>query len=246
MKKLSYPMNLINDIVDYTDQINDEETKTMFAKSIDIIFNSHFINERTTGIIKMRYENNLTFREIGEKFDITSNRSRDVVNYGLRRIRGRYGRLLTTIPKIKTYPTETQKALTNYIFVHNNQRNLLINIIANDDISKAIDMILKNQLIRTILISERVPLDAIFNDLSESYLPSCSVSLDTPALWLDLGDSLNTYIKKYKTYILLCDLIDAINGVPNARIKGITRQQEKRIRKIVNDAGYGHLIQCDE
>ena len=243
MKKMEYPMNLINDIiVDYTDQIIDEETETMFAKSIDIIFNSHFINERTTSIIKMRYENNLTFREIGEKFDITSNRARDVLYYGLRRIRGRYGRLLTTIPKIKTYTTETQKALTNYIFDNNNnQRTLLINTIANDDIDKAIDMILTNKLIRTILIS-RVPLDAIFNDLSESYLPSCDVSLDTPALWLDLGDSLNKRIKKYKPYTTLRDLIDAVNGMPNPRITSITPQQKKNIRKIVNDAGYGHLI----
>lgn len=239
-------MNLINDIiVDYTDQIIDEETETMFAKSIDIIFNSHFINERTTSIIKMRYENNLTFREIGERFNITHNRARDVLYYGLRRIRGRYRILLTMIPKIKTYPAEIQKALTTYIFNRNNQRNLLINIIANDDIDKAIDMILTNHLIRTILISERVPLDAIFNDLSESYLPSCSVSLDTPALWLDLGDSLNRYIKKYSPHTTLRDLIDVVNGIPIHRIKRITPQQKKKIRKIVNDAGYGHLIQCD-
>ena len=241
MKKL-YPMNLINDIiVDYTDQIIDEETETMFAKSIDIIFNSNFINERTISIIKMRYENNLTFREIGERFNITHNRARDVLYYGIRRIRGRYRILLTMIPKIKTYPAEIQKALTTYIFNRNNQRTLLINTIANDDIDKAIDMILTNKLIRTILIS-RVPLDAIFNDLSESYLPSCDVSLDTPALWLDLGDSLNKRIKKYKPYTTLRDLIDAVNGKPNPRITSITPQQKKKIRKIVNDAGYSHLI----
>lgn len=86
--KYPYPYNLLYDICDYfrdKENMADEELDLEQIKGIKYALST--LTEREQDVLSLRYEDCLTLEEIGDRYDITRERIRQIAYKGLRKLR---------------------------------------------------------------------------------------------------------------------------------------------------------------
>ena len=85
VKKYPYPINLFEAIKDKRDKIDLPEEITPDIERGIMLALSH-LDERTADMVLLRYKDNLSLVEIGEKYSFTGNRARQIISRAVREL----------------------------------------------------------------------------------------------------------------------------------------------------------------
>lgn len=122
MNKKEYPYNLIADVfaLDRNDKWKECNIPEDLEKTTEFILENVLISQRNKEIIYARYKDNMTYIEIGEKFEISPQLAMKMIHKFLRQFRCDYWKNVHNNNKAIPYPYNLIRA----IFTEDEWKNL--------------------------------------------------------------------------------------------------------------------------
>lgn len=214
------------------------EQSEYFNFIIDTMLDS--LTEREINILRFRFKEGLTLRQIAGRYDVNGERIREIEAKALRKLRSLV-RSKGIARFMETYDQPYLGTIKSYIFNRDSRASIIIDTIVKHDIFAGIGLIRDSEAVRTLI------------EIGNPYVWAKNVKYSPPVAEdniLKVTDDLSELYLSVHTYGALSrcncktigDVIALINDLKLPKVKGIGKKSIEEIFEVLDNNGFTYLI----